>query len=70
MQEKRRFDWVDAAKGLSILLVVMMYSAYNVGEYTGQDVPDPYRKPEPAFRAALRGIEEGMGEWLRRIERL
>ncbi|MBN9310634.1 acyltransferase family protein [Devosia sp.] len=27
-----RLDWVDAAKGLSILLVVMMHSAYGVGE--------------------------------------
>ena len=31
----QRHDWVDAAKGLSIILVVMMYSAYNVGKYTG-----------------------------------
>jgi uncharacterized membrane protein YcfT len=54
MQEKRRFDWVDAAKGLSILLVVMMYSAYNVGEYTGQvgvlhyaiGFATPFRMPE------------------------
>jgi uncharacterized membrane protein YcfT len=27
-----RLDWVDAAKGLSIILVVMMHSAYGVGE--------------------------------------
>lgn len=32
---KARLDWVDAAKGISILLVVMMYSAYSVGEDTG-----------------------------------
>ncbi|TIW83028.1 MAG: acyltransferase, partial [Mesorhizobium sp.] len=30
-----RMPWVDTAKGLSIILVVMMYSAYNTGEYTG-----------------------------------
>ena len=29
---KSRLDWVDAAKGLSIILVVMMHSAYGVGE--------------------------------------
>jgi uncharacterized membrane protein YcfT len=27
-----RLDWVDAAKGISIILVVMMHSAYGVGE--------------------------------------
>lgn len=27
-----RLDWVDAAKGVSIILVVMMHSAYGVGE--------------------------------------
>ena len=29
---KSRLDWVDASKGLSIILVVMMHSAYGVGE--------------------------------------
>lgn len=31
----RRLDWVDMAKGLSIFLVVMMYAASSVGEDTG-----------------------------------
>jgi uncharacterized membrane protein YcfT len=31
-----RLSWVDTAKGLSIILVVMMHSAYGVGEETGQ----------------------------------
>lgn len=31
-----RLDWVDTAKGLSILLVVMMHSAFGVGEATGE----------------------------------
>ncbi len=30
-----RLQWVDMAKGLSILLVVMMYSAFGIGEETG-----------------------------------
>lgn len=34
-QERTRLDWVDAAKGISIILVVMMHSAYGVGEATG-----------------------------------
>jgi uncharacterized membrane protein YcfT len=29
---QNRLDWVDASKGLSIILVVMMHSAYGVGE--------------------------------------
>ncbi len=29
---QNRLDWVDAAKGISIILVVMMHSAYGVGE--------------------------------------
>jgi len=27
-----RLDWVDSAKGMSIILVVMMYSVFNVGQ--------------------------------------
>jgi uncharacterized membrane protein YcfT len=30
--QQNRLDWVDASKGLSIILVVMMHSAYGVGE--------------------------------------
>lgn len=30
-----RLDWVDTAKGISIILVVMMYAAASVGEDTG-----------------------------------
>ena len=36
MSDTRRLDWVDAAKGISIILVVMMHSAYGVGEATGE----------------------------------
>jgi uncharacterized membrane protein YcfT len=35
MSDVQRLNWVDAAKGISILLVVMMYAAYSVGEETG-----------------------------------
>ncbi|MBN9218511.1 MAG: acyltransferase family protein [Mesorhizobium sp.] len=49
-----RMPWVDTAKGLSIILVVMMYAAYNTGEYTGQvgflhyviGFATPFRMPE------------------------
>ncbi|WP_323013657.1 acyltransferase family protein [Devosia sp.] len=35
MADSKRLDWVDMAKGISILLVVMMYAASSVGEDTG-----------------------------------
>lgn len=35
MAQQARLGWVDAAKGISIMLVVMMYAAYSVGEDTG-----------------------------------
>jgi uncharacterized membrane protein YcfT len=51
---QNRLDWVDAAKGLSIILVVMMHSAYGVGEdLNGTGVlhaiigwATPFRMPE------------------------
>lgn len=54
MGKDDRLDWVDAAKGLSILLVVMMYAAYNVGEHIGEvgalhyviGFATPFRMPE------------------------
>jgi uncharacterized membrane protein YcfT len=54
MSDGKRFDWVDAAKGLSITLVVMMYAAFNVGKYTGEvgvlhyviGFAMPFRMPE------------------------
>jgi uncharacterized membrane protein YcfT len=32
MSENNRLSWVDSAKGISIILVVMMYSVFNVGQ--------------------------------------
>lgn len=54
MSKTVRMDWVDVAKGLSIILVVMMYSAYNTGEHTGEvgflhyviGFATPFRMPE------------------------
>jgi low molecular weight protein-tyrosine phosphatase len=43
---------------------------FRVGEYTKRDIPDPYRKPEQAFRDALSLIDEGLREWLHRIHRV
>ncbi|MEW6631000.1 MAG: acyltransferase family protein, partial [Pseudomonadota bacterium] len=54
MNNATRMPWVDTAKGLSIILVVMMYAAYNTGEYTGGvgflhyviGFATPFRMPE------------------------
>lgn len=53
-QTSQRLDWVDVAKGISIILVVMMHSAYGVGEETGSagylhyviGWATPFRMPE------------------------
>lgn len=47
-------NWIDTAKGISIILVVMMYATYNTGEYTGEvgfmhyiiSFATPFRMPE------------------------
>ncbi|TGT71200.1 acyltransferase [bacterium M00.F.Ca.ET.159.01.1.1] len=54
MSNPNRMPWVDTAKGLSIILVVMMYAAYNTGEYTNGigflhyaiGFATPFRMPE------------------------
>lgn len=43
---------------------------FHMAEHAGLDVPDPYRKPEAAFRLALAIIEEGASRWVHRIQRL
>ncbi len=54
MADSKRLEWVDTAKGISILLVVMMYVTYSVGEDTGNigfmhyviGFANPFRMPE------------------------
>lgn len=43
---------------------------FRLGEHADRDVPDPYRQPEPAFRHALKLIDEGVSSWVQRIRRL
>jgi protein-tyrosine phosphatase len=42
---------------------------FRLGEYSKKDIPDPYRKPEAAFRESLSIIDEGVRDWVRRIKR-
>ncbi|MCI5075437.1 acyltransferase family protein [Oricola sp.] len=73
MTDRRRYDWVDAAKGISIILVVMMYSAHNVGKYTGDigilhyviGFATPFRMPEFFLISGL-FLSQVIGrDWLR-----
>lgn len=43
---------------------------FRIGEHGKRDIPDPFRQPEKAFRDALALIDEGVGQWLKRIQRL
>ncbi|MCX7305424.1 MAG: acyltransferase family protein [Hyphomicrobiales bacterium] len=77
MSEARRYDWVDAAKGLSIILVVMMYAAYNVGKYTGEvgvlhyviGFATPFRMPEFFLISGLFLSQVIQREWRRYADR-
>ncbi len=75
--EARRLDWVDAAKGISIILVVMMHSAYGVGEETGAagylhyviGWATPFRMPEFFLISGL-FLSQAIGrDWLRFSDR-
>ncbi len=54
MADGKRLTWIDAAKGISIILVVMMYAGNSVGQETGEisylryiiGFATPFRMPE------------------------
>lgn len=72
-----RLDWVDTAKGLSIILVVMMHSAYGVGEETGGAGylhyviawATPFRMPEFFLISGLFLSQVIARDWLRFSDR-
>jgi protein-tyrosine phosphatase len=43
---------------------------FRLGEFSKCDIPDPYRQPAAAFRESLRLIEQGVREWLDRIQKI
>lgn len=77
MSSKSRLSWVDAAKGISILLVVMMYSAYSVGEDTGGigflhniiAFATPFRMPEFFLISGLFLAQVINRDWTRYTDR-
>lgn len=72
-----RLEWVDMAKGLSIILVVMMHSAYGVGEETGSagylhyviGWATPFRMPEFFLISGLFLSQVIARDWLRYADR-
>lgn len=72
-----RLSWVDTAKGLSIILVVMMHSAYGVGEETGQTGilhwiiawATPFRMPEFFLISGLFLSQVIARDWLKFADR-
>jgi uncharacterized membrane protein YcfT len=72
-----RLEWVDVAKGLSIILVVMMHSAYGVGEETGSagylhyviGWATPFRMPEFFLISGLFLSQVIARDWLRYADR-
>lgn len=77
MNNSVRLSWIDTAKGLSIILVVMMYSAYNTGEHTGQvgflhyiiAFATPFRMPEFFLISGLFLSQVIARPWRRYIDR-
>ena len=43
---------------------------FRLGEFTKRDIPDPYRKPEGTFRKVFSLIDEGVRDWVNRIQRM
>ncbi len=60
----------DQRKRLEALYPQACGRVFRLGEYTRRDIPDPYSQPEIAFRDALSLIDEGLREWLNRIQRI
>ena len=40
---------------------------YKLGEATRQDIPDPYMQEPEVFRSVFSLIDNGVGEWVKRI---
>jgi uncharacterized membrane protein YcfT len=74
---QERLDWVDVAKGLSIILVVMMHSAFGVGADTGGTGylhyvigwATPFRMPEFFLISGLFLSQVIARPWLRYADR-
>jgi protein-tyrosine phosphatase len=61
---------IDQRRRIESIYPEVCGRVFRIGEYIGQDVPDPYRQPDAAFRTSLSIIEQAVGHWVQRIRRL
>ena len=40
---------------------------YRLCEWSGDDIPDPYGEPRHAFEEALDLIDQGVGDWVKKL---
>jgi len=40
---------------------------HRLGNWSGYDIPDPYRRPKEAFEQALMLIDQGIEDWCNRL---
>ena len=40
---------------------------HRLGNWSGYDIPDPYRRPKQAFEQALALIEQGIEDWCKKL---
>jgi protein-tyrosine phosphatase len=52
---------------LATLYPYVRGKVYKLGEANDQDIPDPYRRDTEVFRTAFSLIENGVNEWVKRI---
>lgn len=41
--------------------------AFLLGHWTGQEIPDPYKRGEDEWAAALRLIDQGVASWVEKV---
>ena len=49
---------------------VVRGKVFNLGQYSGFDVVDPYQQSRTAFDAAYLAIEQGVADWVPRIRQI
>ena len=60
----------DQRKRLEEIYPFACGRVFRLGEFSKRDVPDPYRQSERAFGESLQLIDEGVREWLLRIQKI
>lgn len=72
VEAAKEYDLILAMEGGQVRWIVERYPFLRgrvqpLGHWTGQDVPDPYRRPEAAFIEARERVIAGVDSWLGRL---